>query len=362
MACPPQDQAAAPRYRFLHPVDLAERADIDTDPLKVYTFIWMGKGLSLGAGDGPLYRRVYEAVESLGLARPLADETPLPPEPQLMSRFGVSRGTLRRAIAELERENFLRRKPGRGTFVNPSARLRRVVWGRLRDVARPDSRFDLDFGNFVPDFEGSDRCVARIRATAAYKNARRLFITPDNNLEAFRAQAIRDGKELIVSTYGIRRGFVRIEAGVVPHQDSDLAAALDGLERFGQILSIKEVRTLSAIDAVISGAAAVTTRGVHFGKGHGYLDLEWGILRELGLVTDRTPVIVSVHDCQVVNENVPSAAYDCTVDLIATPTRTVRCAAGKRKPPGILWDRVTVATLEQIPYLAQLEREARVAS
>lgn len=41
----------------------------------------------------------------------------LPPEPELCARFGVSRITLRRAVAGLEEAGIVRRQQGRGTFV-----------------------------------------------------------------------------------------------------------------------------------------------------------------------------------------------------------------------------------------------------
>ena len=42
----------------------------------------------------------------------------LPPEPGLMQRFGVSRFTVRQAIANLERRGLVRAEQGRGTFVH----------------------------------------------------------------------------------------------------------------------------------------------------------------------------------------------------------------------------------------------------
>jgi GntR family transcriptional regulator len=41
----------------------------------------------------------------------------IPSEPELCQRFGVSRTTVRQALAELEREGRLRKEKGRGTFV-----------------------------------------------------------------------------------------------------------------------------------------------------------------------------------------------------------------------------------------------------
>lgn len=44
----------------------------------------------------------------------------LPSEPELCARFGVSRITVRRAVADLEHLGLVRRQQGRGTFVAPA--------------------------------------------------------------------------------------------------------------------------------------------------------------------------------------------------------------------------------------------------
>lgn len=43
----------------------------------------------------------------------------IPAEPALCAHYGVSRGTLRRALGDLVNEGYLERFPGRGTFVSP---------------------------------------------------------------------------------------------------------------------------------------------------------------------------------------------------------------------------------------------------
>jgi 5-formyltetrahydrofolate cyclo-ligase len=126
------------------------------------------------------------------------------------------------------------------------------------------------------------------------------------------------------------------------------------MERFGRPLLLRELRAMGAIDLLVTGAAAVSREGVHFGKGHGYLDIEWGLLREIGLVGQDTPVVVSVHDCQVVAERVPHAPYDVTVDVIVTPREVIRCRP-LVKPPGIFWDRLPREFAETRPYFAELE-------
>ena len=66
---------------------------------------------------GPLYKEVKRRLtESLGTGEWKPGEA-IPAEPRLAQRFGVSIGTLRKAIDELVAENVLLRQQGRGTFV-----------------------------------------------------------------------------------------------------------------------------------------------------------------------------------------------------------------------------------------------------
>jgi GntR family transcriptional regulator len=67
--------------------------------------------------DDPLYARVERELR----ARIAAGEWPpgaaLPTEPALARRFGVSQGTLRRALSGLEAQRLIARRQGAGTYV-----------------------------------------------------------------------------------------------------------------------------------------------------------------------------------------------------------------------------------------------------
>lgn len=310
----------------------------------------------------PLYWQVCERIEKMALAAPLADEAPLPPEAQLMARFGVSRGTLRRATEELARQGLLRIEPGRGTFVVQATRVRRAVWNELAKVARPDSRFDVDLDRFVPDFAGRERCDERLAGLDAYVAARTVLAAPDNSLEAFRAAALADGKRLVVPTYGMRRGFVLLDGRHVRPEDRSLAATLDGMERFGRPLNLAGLRSLRSVDLVASGAVAVTRSGIHLGSGDGFLDLEWGLLCHLGLAGPDTPVVASVHSCQVIDAPIRPGRHDVIVDLIVTPGRLLRCPPTFPKPAGLFFDELRVDPDRAGPYVRELLADRLVAS
>jgi 5-formyltetrahydrofolate cyclo-ligase len=309
-------------------------------------------------GSGPpLSRQVCDELEALAMQVPLGDERPLPAEGALMARFGISRGTLRRAVEELVREGLLRMDPGRGTFVVQSTKVRWTVWDRLLEVARPDSRFDLDLSRFVPDFADRERCDEALRALPSYAGASTVFLAPDNSLEAARRQALADGKRIVVPSYGMRRGFVLLDGAALEPAAHDLAATLDGMERSGRALSLAEVRALGRVDLVVSGAVAVTRRGLHFGGGDGFFDLEWGLLRHCGLVTSTTPVVVLAHDCQVLDVDIAPGAHDAVVDAVITPTETLTCSPALPKPEGIVWDELRVGFPDDIPYVRELLAE-----
>jgi 5-formyltetrahydrofolate cyclo-ligase len=85
--------------------------------------------------------------------------------------------------------------------------------------------------------------------------------------------------------------------------------------------------------------------------------MEWGILSELGVVGDETPVVACVHDCQLIDADLPAVGHDTVVDWIVTPTETIQVTDRIPKPIGIHWDRVTPALLEEIAPLARLDKE-----
>jgi GntR family transcriptional regulator len=65
----------------------------------------------------PLYRQIRERLLDGLQAGEWRPGEPIPSETELASRYGVSQGTVRKAIDELASENLLVRRQGRGTFV-----------------------------------------------------------------------------------------------------------------------------------------------------------------------------------------------------------------------------------------------------
>ncbi len=275
-------------------------------------------------GHAPLYAQVRAALERMALERALTDTTALPPEPQLMKAFGVSRGTLRRAVDELVREGLLKAEQGRGTYVAQEERIRRVVWERLAPFAIPDSRFDLELRHYVPDFAGRDRADARVVELDEWARAETIFMMPDNSVRTLRERALDVGKRLLVPTFGFRRGFVVLDGGALQPADRRLAATLDGMELLGERVERDDVARLQRVDLAVTGATATLTDGRVIGRGEPYFAIGWAALRNAGIVDHNVQIVSLVHDCQVLDAEIP-ARPECATDLIATPTRLIRC-------------------------------------
>src|SRR6266446_1532841 len=65
----------------------------------------------------PLYYQLKEVLRQQIRAGHLAPHTAIPSEPELVTRYHVSRATVRQALTELVHEGLLYRQHGKGTFV-----------------------------------------------------------------------------------------------------------------------------------------------------------------------------------------------------------------------------------------------------
>jgi 5-formyltetrahydrofolate cyclo-ligase len=241
-------------------------------------------------------------------------------------------------------------------YMHGARSARQKIWSQLEPVARPDSRFHLDFSEIIPDFEGSAEATDRAFHLPAIARARYAFVTPDNGLIEMRRRMIEAGITMVVSTFNIRRGFLLVDPVTIPVNAALYAAWLDGLEHFGKPATLAEIAELGRFDVMITGASAVSFEGVRFGKGHIFFDIEWGIFSDLGLVDQTTPVITLVHDLQVVDDRLFPAPTDILVDTIVTPTRVLEVETKTPRPRGVRWKDLDPDLIDMTPPLLELRR------
>ncbi|MBT4309145.1 MAG: 5-formyltetrahydrofolate cyclo-ligase [Anaerolineae bacterium] len=232
---------------------------------------------------------------------------------------------------------------------------REHVWEELIKVAKPDSRYHFNFNEYIPDFVGSHKATEKLVSTQIYQEAQTIFITPDNCLEGLRAQAVKDGKTQIVSTYGIRRGIVELKPEDVSPGIEQYAVLLDMIEQVGNYISLEQLMGKYKLDLIVTGASAVNKSGVRFGKGHGFFDLEWAIFYELGVVHQNTPIVAFVHDSQYIDVDLELSPYDTLCDYIVTPTKIIHIPNPQKPTAGVIWEKLESGMIDDIPPLRELK-------
>lgn len=227
-------------------------------------------------------------------------------------------------------------------------RARQRIWDALREARV--ARFPLPPHGRIPNFVGAERAAARLRQLEAYRAARTLKVNPDAPQHPVRAMALADGKTLVMATPRLRAGFRVLSPREVPDGDYRRAATLAGIARLGRPVPLAG---LPEVDLVVTGCVVVGRDGGRLGKGEGYSDLEYALLRSLG--HPPVPVVTTVHPLQVV-ESVARGPYDIAVDFIATPEETIDTGGPHPQPAAIDWDRLGEEALAAMPPLAELRR------
>jgi 5-formyltetrahydrofolate cyclo-ligase len=228
-------------------------------------------------------------------------------------------------------------------------RVREEVWARLQEAGV--ARFPLPPQGRIPNFQGAEVAAGRLAEDPWFQQARVVKVNPDAPQHPVRLLALQAGKVLVTPTPRLRAGFLLLEAGMVPRHRLRAAATIRGAFQYGRPVRLEE---LPRVDLVVVGSVAVTPRGARVGKGGGYSELEYALLREAGRVGEATPIYTTIHDLQLV-ESLPVEEHDVPVDRIFTPTRTLDTGTPYPRPPGILWRRVTAQMLEAMPLLKELK-------
>ena len=130
--------------------------------------------------------------------------------------------------------------------------------------------------------------------------------------------------------------------------------------------------TPKKVQMIVIGSVAVDpSTGARVGKGEGFAELEYGLLRMMGNIEEKTLIVSTVHDCQVRDfavfygkfcgtepQHPNLLAHDVPVDVICTPTKTIYVDRNKQKPKptGIYWDLLSPQKLNQVGVLRSLKR------
>ena len=207
--------------------------------------------------------------------------------------------------------------------------LRERVWDELEESGA--ARFPFPPRGRIPNFAGAEQAAERLEDTEAWRRADVIKSNPDSPQRPVRRRALEAGKVVYMAVPRLQdeKCFLRLDPSEV--EDIDHATTIGGSSELGMQVGPDEMDT---VDLIVSGSVAVTEHGERVGKGEGYSDLEFAVLRELGLVNESTTVATTVHALQVV-ESAPVEAHDVPMDIVATPERVVETETPHDRPAGV---------------------------
>ncbi|XP_055268976.1 methenyltetrahydrofolate synthase domain-containing protein isoform X5 [Moschus berezovskii] len=230
--------------------------------------------------------------------------------------------------------------------------IREQIWDYMESQNLAD--FPRPVHHRIPNFKGSYLACQNIRDLEIFARTQELKVDPDKPLEGVRLLALQSKKTLLVPTPRLRTGLFN-KITPPPGATKDIlrkCATSQGVRNYSTPVGL-DSKVL--VDLVVVGSVAVSEKGWRIGKGEGYADLEYAMMVSMGAVSQRTPVVTIVHDCQVVD--IPEALledHDLTVDYILTPTRVITTGCERPKPAGIVWSKEPGHTLPSaLPHRLQ---------
>ncbi len=171
-------------------------------------------------GAIPLYCQLQEILRSRIENGELNPGDQLPPLPELCAEFGLSQGTVRQALADLEQEGLIVRRQGKGNFV-----ARRSI---PQDLSVASS-----FSTYYKTLPGGDLGRQLISVDVVHANrsvANKLEVPEQTEVVAIRKLMIdQDEPFFVVTSYAVRSMFSGIE--FEDHTSGSLIALLH--EKYG---------------------------------------------------------------------------------------------------------------------------------
>ncbi|MBU0486145.1 MAG: 5-formyltetrahydrofolate cyclo-ligase [Proteobacteria bacterium] len=213
-------------------------------------------------------------------------------------------------------------------------------------------RAELGPGPFGNILQKSGKAAEALRRLPIYRQAKQVFVGPDDVLTQVRINALLDGKELIMPAPGLKEGFFLLKPYSIPFMKLGHAVTYKGLADFGQRLSQEEIAGLQ-VGLLVAGAVAVDREGGRLGDGLGFFDLSCAIF------TENNALALNVYLCALVDEGqvvaqVPQDEWDVKLNVIITGEQVIELSAESFTGAKIIWDKLPPKRIRKITPLWNL--------
>ncbi|KAI4987840.1 hypothetical protein ZWY2020_028598 [Hordeum vulgare] len=234
-------------------------------------------------------------------------------------------------------------------------KIRKRVWDVLE--AEGVARNPRPVHHRIPNFDGAAAAADSLGRLDVFQNAQCVKVNPDSPQKQVRFLTLSGDKKLLTPQPRLRTGFFSfLQSQMIPTGCIPEACTSVGAAKYGRPIGLDE---MIKVDLIVIGSVAVDpSTGARLGKGEGFAELEYGMLRYMGAIDDSTMVVTTVHDKQLVDD-IPVEKlliHDVPVDIICTPTQVILTNTAIPKPQGIYWEKLSPEKLGQIRILRELKR------
>ena len=226
--------------------------------------------------------------------------------------------------------------------------VRTEVWSAIQNARA--GRFPGILGR-IPNFKGAERACELLATSPLFDKAQFIKSNPDSPQRKLRHLALVEGKKLYLAVPKLAhiKPFLEIDPSQLHEKELWHASSIKGSFEYGRPISIED---MPKIDLIITGCVGVTSVGARLGKGGGYADLEYALLRQFEKVDEGTPVVTVVHPAQILEDHsFPMLEHDTSIDMYATPSEVFRCKRSYARPSGIYKDALEKEKIDAIPVL-----------
>ncbi|CAF1021450.1 unnamed protein product [Rotaria magnacalcarata] len=203
--------------------------------------------------------------------------------------------------------------------IQPNESRRYNPWG----FENPWSHDLCNFHGRIPNFRNNPDCSTNLTQREEFQRARVIEIFPSLAQEHLRLFSLAEGTAV-----------------------------------FDTIVNLTAAGNLHVDIVVVASVVVNPISGARLGKGKGYGDIKYAMMRQLGACDDGTLVVTTVHESQLLDD-LPSSVmteHDLPVNVVITPQRIIYTQKKISYPKFINWDRIDNDTMLNLPVLKEFKR------
>ncbi|MFX1293331.1 MAG: 5-formyltetrahydrofolate cyclo-ligase [Promethearchaeota archaeon] len=196
--------------------------------------------------------------------------------------------------------------------------IRQQIWDKM--TKEEIAQFPLPCYGRIPNFLGVQKASNLILKLQEFRKARFIFSAPDYVLHHIREIILQNRKKLLVATPHISK-FLLLKN--IPLRSIKKAITIKGMYNFGEEIHLNQISR--PLDIFCQGSVALDRKGNRLGKGKGYGDREFHLLKQEGIIDEQTLVVSIVHEVQLLDDfSHLMQQTDVKVHVALTPSEIIR--------------------------------------